>query len=199
MSIIPDWYIEQLARCNGMIQPLNPGHPKDGGWLSAGITSYGYDMTLGWEFREIKEPEPRPETSFPPADMILNPKRPNPDFFLKKVVVPGDCYYLRPHSFALGVTVERFKIPRDMLVLCLGKSTYARAGLNINITPLEPEWEGHLTIELKNESPYWLQLFPGEGIGQLVFLKSEHECRTSYADKKGKYQNQSSDPTLPKG
>lgn len=196
MSVLADHQIEAMALM-GMIQPVKCGMPARDGTLSAGPTSYGYDITLGWEFREIKPLDPL-VGSFPNTRSILDPKRPNPDFYVKKIIPKGESYYLPPFTYSLGVSVEHFDLPRDLIAICVGKSTYARAGLTVNVTPLEPEWRGYLTIEFKNDTPYWLRLYPGEGIAQLVFIRAEENCRFSYADKQGKYQDQAADPTLPK-
>lgn len=190
MSVLADHQIRHLAFTQNMITPC-ANEIYQPGKLSSGLSSYGYDITLGQEFRTINP------SSFS-GEYVLDPKNPAPDLLCERYIAPGYPLILPPHGFALGVSVETFKIPRDLLVLCLGKSTYARSGLNVNITPMEPEWEGQLTIELFNATPYRLYVYPGEGIAQIIFLKADEICQRSYADKKGKYQNQFG-PTLPRG
>lgn len=188
MSILPDWQIEELAK-QGMITPFMKTNIKPANAISAGPSSYGYDITLGDHFRVAD-----PGASFGGP---FDPKKPNDWRFLYCHRTDTNPLILAPHGFALGVSVERFKIPRDLMVICLGKSTYARANLHVNITPLEPEWEGYLTLELYNALPFDLVVYPGEGIAQLLFFRVDGKpCETSYKDKKGKYQDQCNQPTL---
>lgn len=172
----------------GMITPFldSPVSEVDGrGVISYGVTSYGYDARVSNEFKVFVNTYPL---------TVVDPKK----FDSRAVVdITVDELILPPNSFALGRTVERFKIPRDILVVCIGKSTYARCGLIVNITPLEPEWEGYVTIEISNTTPLPARVYAFEGICQLIFLKASLGCGLSYKDKKGKYQNQVG-ITLPK-
>lgn len=159
--------------------------------ISYGVSSYGYDARLGWDFKVFTNIRSR----------IIDPKNFDEGCFEHVVAEVGKHEWVQipPNSFALGVSIERFCIPRDILTLCLGKSTYARCGILVNITPLEPEWRGHITIEISNTTPLPAVVYPGEGICQLVFLKADplNICHTSYGDKAGKYQDQQG-ITLPK-
>lgn len=159
-----------------MIEPF-ADQRKRAGKISFGTSSYGYDFRLA---REFKIPE------FAGA-RELDPKKMEQ---LKFRDFNGGSCRIPPNSFVIGRSLEYFRIPRDVLVLCQGKSTYARAGVFVNVTPLEPEWEGYITMAIVNTAPVPARIYPGEGIAQLVFLRSEAECRTSYADRKGKYQAQ---------
>ncbi len=154
-----------------IFQPFESELVKTG--ISYGPGSYGYDIRLSNEFL------------VPPSGAIFDPKNP-PGF--RKVI--ADIFRLPPSSHVLGRSLEYVKVPRDTLVLCTGKSTYARSGLIVNITPLEPEWEGYITISLVNASSHTIFLYSGEGIAQLVFLGAEEVCERSYRDRKGKYQKQ---------
>lgn len=164
-----------------MITPLADGEdrPKT---ISYGTTSYGYDMRLGTELRLFV------------ADRVIDPKDFEPDdltvLTVREEAPSGRFFTLPPQSFALGVSLEHFDIPRDVIGICTGKSTYARSGLYLNCTPLEPGWRGHLTLELFNASPTRLRVYVGEGIGQIVFHQAGHPCEVSYADRSGKYQDQ---------
>jgi dCTP deaminase len=178
--VLPDNEIRRLAE-QGMITPFFD-HSKDLvreiGKLSNGISSYGYDITLGDEFK-----------MFPNVTMggIIDPKKFD-ESYLTKVIT--DVCVIPPNSFVLSCSQEIFKIPRDIITIVLGKSTYARCGIVVNITALEPEWEGQLTIEISNTTHIPVKVYAGEGIAQVLFLRAESLCDVSYADKKGKYQNQ---------
>lgn len=170
-----DRWIREMAQ-KGMIDPFD-GESIKKGVISSGVSSYGYDMRIADEF-QIFSPVGQP---------IVDPK----NFDQKNLTdFRGDVCIVPPHSFVLAKSFEYFRIPRDVLVICLGKSTYARCGIVINVTPLEPEWEGYITISVSNTGPLPVRLYAHEGIGQLVFLQSSEVCETSYADKKGKYQAQ---------
>jgi dCTP deaminase len=160
----------------GMIQPFNYAMKKKG-VISYGVSSYGYDMRIADEFKIFA----------PLSQPVTDPK----NFDSKNLTdFKGDICIIPPHSFVLGRSVEYFRIPRDVLVVCLGKSTYARCGIIVNVTPLEPEWEGYVTIEISNTGPLPAKLYANEGIAQLIFLQASAICEQSYADKKGKYQAQ---------
>jgi dCTP deaminase len=167
-----------------MIAPFVPQQVKEVGGariISYGLTSYGYDARAAAEWQVCREPRP------------ANPHAPiDPLHFDPKAFEPYDypALTLAPHGFALARTVERFIIPRDVLVLCVGKSTYARCGLVVNVTPLEPEWEGHVTLELSNTTPRPILIRADQGICQFVFFRASESCATSYRDKDGKYQDQ---------
>jgi len=161
---------------NDMIRPFEPCQVKRGN-ISYGLSSYGYDIRVADEFKIFKGGH---------RD-ILDPKKIDSGLFEdvkeKVIIIPGN-------SFILARSLEYFKIPRNILAICTGKSTYARIGLIVNITPLEPEWEGYITIEISNTSPSSVRLYAGEGIGQVVFFESDEICQISYADRKGRYQSQ---------
>ncbi len=179
------WIIEQAEK-NDMISPFASEQVKEmelpqgalRRLISFGVSSYGYDMRLGNSFRVMK-PESRIE---------IDPKNIKPGLF--QTVRADDYIILPPHGLVLAQTIEYFKIPRDILTICYGKSTYARCGVFINVTPFEPEWEGHPTISISNLTPLPVRLYAGEGIAQLVFLQSDDVCAVSYRDKNGKYQAQ---------
>ncbi len=177
-----DRWIKEMAR-KGMITPFEENQVRKG-VISYGVSSYGYDMRIADEFRIFTNVNAT----------VVDPKAFDPDSFIefkgKECIIP-------PNSFVLARSYEYFRIPRDVLVICLGKSTYARCGLVVNVTPLEPEWEGHVTIEISNTTPLPAKVYAEEGIAQLVFLKAEEVCETSYKDKTGKYQAQKG-ITLPK-
>lgn len=170
-----DRWIKKMAIENSMINPFSEKQIGKG-VISYGVSSYGYDIRLADEFKI-----PDLKSSF------IDPKRISEDDwkFLK-----SDSILLKPNSFILGRSVEHFKIPRRVTGICLGKSTYARCGIVVNVTPLEPEWEGFLTISIANTSSYPVKLYAGEGIAQIIFIESDEECEVSYRDKKGKYQEQ---------
>lgn len=178
MSIRPDRWITQMAREQGMIEPYESSQVRDG-VISYGVSSYGYDIRVADEFKiftnvhsAIVDPK-----SFDPRSMV--------DFKGEVCVIP-------PNSFALARTVEYFRIPRSVLTICVGKSTYARCGIIVNVTPFEPEWEGYVTLEISNTTPLPAKIYANEGIAQVLFFESDSECDVSYADKKGKYQKQQS-------
>ncbi len=160
----------------GMIVPFNKKQVRKG-VISYGVSSYGYDMRVADEFKLF--------TSI--NNTIIDPKNLDPNSFAD---LKGDVCIIPPNSFVLGRSVEYFKIPRDVLAICVGKSTYARCGIIINVTPLEPEWEGHVTIEISNTAPLPAKIYANEGIAQLLFLQASEICEISYADKAGKYQSQ---------
>jgi len=177
-----DRWIKEMAE-KGMITPFSKEQIKKG-VISYGISSYGYDMRTSDEFKIFTNIN----------TTIVDPKKFDPQSF---VDFKGDTCIIPPNSFALATSIEYFKIPRETIVICLGKSTYARCGIVVNVTPLEPEWEGHVTIEISNTTPLPAKIYANEGIAQLIFLGAEEICTTSYADKTGKYQAQKG-ITLPK-
>lgn len=170
-----DRWIREMAS-KGMIEPFSENQVREG-VISFGVSSYGYDMRIADEFKIFTNIN----------NTIVDPKNFDPKSF---VDFKGEVCIIPPNSFALGYSVEYFRIPRDVLVICLGKSTYARCGIVVNVTPLEPEWEGHVTIEISNTTPLPAKIYANEGIAQLLFLKGEELCEVSYADKAGKYQAQ---------
>ncbi|TFG36385.1 MAG: dCTP deaminase [Nitrospirales bacterium] len=170
-----DRWIREMAR-KGMIEPFNGKQAKKG-TISYGVSSYGYDMRVADEFKIFSNA----------GATVVDPKNFNAASFTD---FKGEVCIVPPNSFVLGRSVEYFRIPRDVLVICLGKSTYARCGIVVNITPLEPEWEGHVTIEISNTAPLPARLYANEGIAQIIFLQAAELCEVSYADKKGKYQAQ---------
>lgn len=177
-----DRWIREMAQ-KGMIEPFNEKQVRKG-VVSYGVSSYGYDMRISDEFKIFTNIN----------STIVDPKGFDPKSF---VDYRGEVCIIPPNSFVLGRSVEYFRIPRDVIVICLGKSTYARCGLVVNVTPLEPEWEGHVTIEISNTTPLPAKIYANEGIAQLLFLGAEEVCETSYKDKTGKYQAQKG-ITLPK-
>ncbi|MGB9711200.1 MAG: dCTP deaminase [Thermodesulfovibrio sp.] len=170
-----DKWIKEMAR-KGMIEPFEEGLVREG-VISYGVSSYGYDMRVADEFKIFTNIN----------NTVVDPKNFDPKSFVE---FKGDVCIIPPNSFALARSVEYFRIPRDVLVICIGKSTYARCGIIVNVTPLEPMWEGYLTIEISNTTPLPAKIYANEGIAQLIFLKAEEECEISYADRKGKYQAQ---------
>ncbi len=182
MSIKSDrWIIEQAKK--GMIEPFADRQVREG-VISYGVSSYGYDMRIADEFKIFTNVN----------NTVVDPK----NFSDKNYVdFKGDVCIIPPNSFVLAKSVEYFRIPRNILTVCVGKSTYARCGLIVNVTPFEPEWEGYVTIEISNSTPIPAKIYANEGIAQVLFLESDEECLISYADKKGKYQKQQ-DLTLPK-
>jgi dCTP deaminase len=177
--LLADWEIKQLID----IQPFSEGEYTPG-VISHGVSSYGYDLRISDEFKIFTNVH----------NVQVDPKNFNEKGF---VDFKGPQCIIPPNSFALGRTVERIKMPRDVLAICMGKSTYARCGIIVNVTPIEPEWEGYITIEISNTTPLPAVIYSFEGIAQLVFLRANTPCQKSYADKKGKYQNQKN-ITLPK-
>lgn len=175
MGVMPDHWIREQAQA-GMIKPFEENQIRSG--ISFGIGSYGYDFRLGRHFQVYQ-----------PGDHIaMDPK--NFDQ-LRFEEVDADCCTIPANSYVLARSLETFDIPRDVLVLATGKSTYARCGIVVNVTPLEPEWQGVLTVSISNTTPSPAKLYAGEGVGQLIFLAANEICAVSYADKKGKYQSQS--------
>lgn len=176
MSIKPDHWIVRMAKEGRMIEPF--AHKQVSKQVvSFGVSSYGYDMRLSDEFKVYT----------PVHAAVLDPKDQSADDFvamkMKSIKIP-------PNSFVLARSLEYFRIPRDVLAICFGKSTYARCGVIVNVTPLEPEWEGFVTISISNTTPLPVRLYANEGIAQVLFLGADDLCETSYADKKGKYQAQ---------
>jgi dCTP deaminase len=187
VSIKPDKWIRRMAESQGMIEPFEAGQIKvrDGQKLvSYGTSSYGYDVRCAREFKIFTNIN----------STIVDPKSFDPNSF---VDVEADVCIIPPNSFALARTIEYFRIPRKVLTICLGKSTYARCGIIVNVTPLEPEWEGHVTLEFSNTTPLPAKIYANEGVAQMLFLESDEECETSYKDRGGKYQGQQG-VTLPR-
>jgi dCTP deaminase len=176
MAIMPDTWIRRMAVEHGMIEPFVEKQTREG-MISFGLSSYGYDARVGHAFKIFTNVEAA----------IVDPKDFNPASFVDRET---EVCVIPPNSFALAHTIEYFRIPRDVLVICLGKSTYARCGIIVNVTPLEPEWEGQVTIEISNTTPLPAKIYAGEGICQFLFLKGESVCETSYADRAGKYMRQ---------
>jgi dCTP deaminase len=173
VGVLPDWQIERDIK----IEPFAP-QQKRPGVISYGVTSYGYDARVGRKFKVFTNAH----------CAIVDPK----NFDQKSFVdIEADYCLIPPNSFALAETVEYFEIPRDILCVCVGKSTYARIGIIVNVTPLEPEWRGKVTIEISNTTPLPAKVYAGEGIAQILFFRADAICKTSYADKSGKYQDQS--------
>ena len=166
-----------------MIEPFVDDQVRTG-VISYGLSSYGYDVRVGDEFKVFSNV----------FNAIVDPKNFDPKSF---VDIKADVCIIPPNSFALASTIEYFRIPRDVLTICLGKSTYARCGIIVNVTPFEPEWEGHVTIEISNTTPLPAKIYANEGIAQVLFFQSDEVCAVSYKDKKGKYQAQSG-VTLPR-
>ena len=187
MTIKSDRWIREMASEHGMIDPFEPGQVRlvnERKVISYGTSSYGYDVRCASEFKIFTNIN----SSF------VDPKAFDEQSF---VDVKSDVCIIPPNSFALARTVEYFRIPRKVLTLCLGKSTYARCGIIVNVTPLEPEWEGHVTLEFSNTTPLPAKIYANEGVAQFIFLESDEVCETSYKDRKGKYQGQKG-VTLPK-
>ena len=176
MSVLPDSWIKKEARENQMIEPFAIGRARKGK-ISYGVFSYGYDFRIANEFK----------LPLMKGVDYLDPKKMDRTPFLN--VKSGSCI-IPANSFILGRSLEYFKIPRDVLVICQGKSTYARCGVIVNVTPLEPQWEGYITISIVNAGLKPVKVYSGEGIAQAVFIRSVSPCETSYADRKGKYQAQ---------
>jgi dCTP deaminase len=183
MAIMPDRWIRETALAHGMIEPFVDRQTREG-VISYGLSSYGYDARVAPEFRIFTNVD----------NALVDPKHFNAQSFVERT---GESCVIPPNSFALARTVEYFRIPRDVLVICLGKSTYARCGMIVNVTPLEPEWEGHVTLEISNTTPLPARVYANEGICQFLFLKGEGEPEVSYADRQGKYMRQTG-VTLPK-
>ncbi len=184
MGVLSDIEITKLALEEEMISPFS----ERGIGISAGVSSYGYDAKLGNKLYLFSNQSPK-------SGIILDPK--NFDQSAYTEVINDDYFILGPYDFALAKTVEYFKIPSDILVVCVGKSTYARCGMIVNVTPLEPGWEGYVTLEFSNTTPYPIKIYVNEGICQFLFFKGNTQCQTTYKDKSGKYMNQK-DIVLPK-
>ena len=176
MAVMSDSWIRRMATDAGMIEPFVEAQRRDG-VISYGLSSYGYDARVADEFRVFTNVD----------SVIVDPKDFSPDSFVTR---KGPSCVIPPNSFALAHTMEYFRVPRDVLVICLGKSTYARCGIIVNVTPLEPEWEGQVTIEISNTTPLPARIHAFEGICQFLFLQGEAPCETSYADRSGKYMRQ---------
>ena len=188
MTIKSDKWITKMSAEHKMIEPFSKNQVRldENGQklISYGVSSYGYDVRCSSEFKVF--------TNIHSA--VVDPK-----FFDEKsfVDIQSDVCVIPPNSFALARTVEYFRIPRNVLTICLGKSTYARCGIIVNVTPLEPEWEGHVTLEVSNTTNLPAKIYAGEGVAQMLFFESDEECETSYKDRDGKYQGQTG-VTLPK-
>lgn len=188
MSIKSDKWIRRMAEQEGMIEPFEPGQIRydsnNQKLVSYGTSSYGYDVRCAREFKIFTNVH----------SAVVDPKNFDEHSF---VDISSDVCIIPPNSFALARTVEYFRIPRSVLTVCLGKSTYARCGIIVNVTPLEPEWEGHVTLEFSNTTPLPAKIYANEGIAQMLFFESDEICATSYRDRGGKYQGQTG-VTLPK-
>ena len=175
-SIKADRWIRKMALEHGMIEPFEDRQVRQG-VISYGLSSYGYDIRVANEFKVFTNIN----------NTVVDPKNFDDRSF---VDMKTDVCIIPPNSFALARTVEYFRIPRDVLTVCVGKSTYARCGLIVNVTPFEPEWEGFVTLEISNTTPLPAKVYANEGISQVLFFQSDEVCEVSYADKKGKYQKQ---------
>ena len=178
MGLKPDHWIRKMALEHKMIEPFVESQVRDR-VISYGVSSYGYDIRVANEFMIFTNVH----------SAIVDPKNFDPKSMFE---FKGDVCIIPPNSFALARTVEYFRIPRSVLTICLGKSTYARCGLIVNVTPFEPEWRGYVTLEISNTTPLPAKIYANEGIAQVLFFEADEECEVSYADKKGKYQNQKS-------
>ena len=183
MSVLSDRWIKKMAKTKGMIKPFVSKQVRRGK-ISFGLSSYGYDARVSSSFKVFTN---------------VNSATVDPKDFSESSFVDRDVDYciIPPNSFALAKTVEHFKIPRETLVICVGKSTYARCGIIVNVTPLEPEWEGHVTLEFSNTTPLPAKIYANEGAAQFLFLQGVENCELSYSDRKGKYMYQKG-VTLPK-
>jgi len=178
MGLKSDRWIKKMAAEHGMIEPFADSQVR-AGVVSYGVSSYGYDVRVTREFKIFTNV----------FSAIVDPKNFSPQSMID---FEGDVCVIPPNSFALARTVEYFRIPRNVLTICLGKSTYARCGIIVNVTPFEPEWEGYVTLEISNTTPLPARIYANEGIAQVLFFEADDECEISYADKKGKYQKQQS-------
>lgn len=176
MGVKPDHWIRKMALEHGMIQPFVDSQVRNG-VISYGVSSYGYDIRVADEYKIFTNV----------YSAVVDPKQFDPR---SMVDFKGDVCVIPPNSFALARTVEYFRIPRSILTLCVGKSTYARCGIIVNVTPFEPEWEGYVTLEISNTTPLPAKIYSNEGIAQVVFFEGDEVCEISYVDKKGKYQKQ---------
>ncbi len=185
MSVKPDRWIRRMAVEHGMIEPFSPEQVREGvdesgqtyRVISYGISSYGYDLRVADEFKVFTNVH----------GSVVDPKAFDARSF---VDIKTDCCIIPPNSFALARSVEYFRIPRNVITICLGKSTYARCGIIVNVTPFEPEWEGHVTLEISNTTPLPARVYAQEGLAQVLFFESDEDCETSYLDRGGKYQGQ---------
>lgn len=182
MSIKEDKWIRQMAIAYGMIEPfvdrqINTNAETGEKLISYGLSSYGYDLRLSREFKVFTNV----------YNSLVDPKHFTEDTFIS---ITDDVCIIPPNSFALAHSVEYFRIPRNVLTMCIGKSTYARCGLIVNVTPFEPEWEGYVTIEISNTTPLPAKIYANEGIAQVLFFEANETCEVSYAERKGKYQKQ---------
>jgi len=176
MGVKPDWWIRKMVQEHKMIEPF-VDHQVRHDVISFGLSSYGYDVRVTDEFKIFTNVH----------SAIVDPKHFNSDSFID---FKGPVCVIPPNSFVLARTIEYFRIPRNVITICLGKSTYARCGLIVNVTPFEPEWEGYVTMEISNTTPLPARVYANEGIAQVVFMEADDECEISYADRKGKYQKQ---------
>ncbi len=176
MSVKSDRWIKRMVEEQDMIRPFAESQVREG-VISYGLSSYGYDLRVADEFKIFTNVN----------STTVDPKRFDPRSFVE---FKGDVCIVPPNSFALARSVEYFKIPRDILTVCVGKSTYARCGIIVNVTPLEPEWEGFVTLEISNTTPLPAKIYANEGLCQIVFFQADEMCEVSYKDKKGKYQAQ---------
>jgi dCTP deaminase len=176
MGLKPDHWIRKMAQEQGMITPFVDHQVRDG-VISYGVSSYGYDIRVADEFKIFTNV----------FSAVVDPKKFDPK---SMVDFKGDICTIPPNSFALARTIEYFHIPRGVLTICLGKSTYARCGIIVNVTPFEPGWEGFVTLEISNTTPLPARIYAGEGIAQVLFFEGDEPCEISYAEKKGKYQHQ---------
>jgi len=183
MSIMPDHWIREQANATAMIEPFVEAQKREGN-ISYGVSSYGYDARVADEFMIFTNVD----------SAVVDPKEFSDDTFVKRKT---DVCIIPPNSFVLARTVEYFRIPKDVLVICLGKSTYARCGIIVNVTPLEPGWEGHVTLEFSNTTPLPAKVYANEGACQFLFFKGDSPCEVTYADRAGKYMGQRG-VTLPK-
>ncbi len=179
MALLPDHLIEALAK-KGMIEPFEKHqvkHFEDKKLVSYGLSSYGYDLRVADEFKVFTNV----------YSTIIDPKNFSEDSFVE---IKAPTCIIPPNSFALARSVEYFRIPRNILTICIGKSTYARCGIIVNVTPFEPEWEGYVTLEISNTTPLPAKIYANEGLAQVLFLEAKESCLISYADRKGKYMKQ---------
>jgi dCTP deaminase len=178
MAVMSDRWIRKMAQEQEMIKPFAESQVREG-VISYGISSYGYDLRVADEFKIFTNV----------FSAVVDPKNFDPK---SMVDFKGEVCVIPPNSFALARSIEYFRIPRSVLTICLGKSTYARCGIIVNVTPFEPEWEGYVTLEISNTTPLPARIYANEGIAQVLFFEADEVCKVSYADKKGKYQKQQS-------
>ncbi len=176
MGLKPDHWIAKMAQEQKMIEPFAENQVREG-VISYGVSSYGYDMRIADEFKIIQAAE----------SALIDPKNHEARLMMD---FKGDVCLIPPNSFVLARSVEYFRIPRGVLTICFGKSTYARCGILVNVTPFEPEWEGYVTLGISNTNPVPARIYANEGIAQVLFIEADEPCTISYADKKGKYQQQ---------